>query len=56
MIPKNCRLFGQDHAPKQRDKERWRFNLKPRRSDRLQVERSSWRISNHDRPKVSPSA
>src|SRR5580704_14382891 len=28
MIPKSCRLFGQDHAPKQRDREHDRFNLK----------------------------
>src|SRR6202790_2446157 len=28
MIPTSCRLFGQDHAPKQSDREHERFNLK----------------------------
>src|ERR1019366_10507435 len=28
MIPKSCRLFGQDHATKQRDRDHERFILK----------------------------
>src|SRR5579864_5554276 len=33
MIPKSCRLFGQDHATKQVIRAKWRFNLIPFRSN-----------------------
>ena len=32
MIPKSCRLFGQDHATKQVIRAKWRFDLIPFRS------------------------
>src|SRR5579864_4129756 len=34
MIPKSCRLFGQDHATKQLIRAKWRFDLIPFRSKR----------------------
>src|SRR5215831_19998428 len=33
MIPKSCRLFGQDHATKQVIRTKWRFALIPFRSN-----------------------
>jgi hypothetical protein len=33
MIPKSCRLFGQDHATKQVIGAKWRFDLIPFRSN-----------------------
>jgi hypothetical protein len=34
MIPKSCRLFGQDHATKQAIRAKWRIDLIPFRSGR----------------------
>jgi DNA-binding phage protein len=41
MIPKSCRLFGQDHAQIQRESRACRFNLIERRLPKTPSKRSS---------------
>src|SRR5580704_16632089 len=42
MIPKSCRLFGQDHATKQVIRAKWRFDSIPFRSSEARATIAAW--------------